>query len=45
MEKENIKTVTIEDFKNSQHILDYIEEAYAIVTRLEGIPYRNDVGS
>ena len=25
MEKENIKTVTIEDFKNSQHILDYID--------------------
>ena len=30
MEKENIKTVTIEDFKNSQHILDYIDDDFAI---------------
>ena len=29
MEKENIMTVDIEDFKKSQHILDYIDDAYA----------------
>ena len=34
MEKENIKTVTIEDFKNSQHILDYIDDDFAIVNSL-----------
>ena len=39
MEKENIKTVTIEDFKNSQHILDYIDDDFAIVNSLDGIPY------
>ena len=26
MEKENIITVDIEDFKDSQHVLDYIDE-------------------
>ena len=39
MEKENIKTVTIEDFKNSQHILDYIDDDFAIVNSLDGIPH------
>ena len=39
MEKENIKTVTIEDFKNSQHILDYLDDDFAIVNSLDGIPY------
>ena len=37
MEKENIKTVTIEDFKNSQHILDYIDDDFAIVNSLDGM--------
>ena len=31
MEKENIMTVDIEDFKKSQHILDYIDDDFAIV--------------
>lgn len=26
MEKENIITVDIEDFKDSQHVLDYIDD-------------------
>lgn len=43
MEKENIKTVTIEDFKNSQQILDYIDDDFAIVNSLDGIPYSNEV--
>lgn len=43
MEKENIKTVTIEDFKNSQHILDYIDDDFAIVNSLDEIPYNNEV--
>ena len=42
MEKENIKTVNIEDFKDSQHTLDYIDNDFAIVNSLEGIPYSND---
>ena len=42
MEKENIMTVDIEDFKKSQHILDYIDDDFAIVNSLEGTPYSND---
>ncbi len=34
MEKENIMTVDIEDFKKSQHILDYIDDDFAIVNSL-----------
>ena len=30
MEKENIITVDIEDFKDSQHVLDYIDDDFAI---------------
>ena len=40
--KENIMTVDIEDFKKSQHILDYIDDDFAIVNSLDGIPYSND---
>lgn len=43
MEKENIKTVTIEDFKNSQHILDYLDDDFAIVNSLDRIPYSNEI--
>ncbi|CDA83509.1 transcriptional regulator AraC family [Bacteroides sp. CAG:754] len=42
MEKENIKTVDIKDFKNSQHVLDYIDDDFAIVNSLEGIPYSDE---
>lgn len=42
MEKENIKTVDIKDFKDSQHLLDYIDDDFAIVNSLEGIPYSNE---
>lgn len=41
MEKENIITVDIEDFKDSQHVLDYIDDDFAIVNSLEGTPYSN----
>ncbi len=34
MEKENIVTVDIEDFKNSQHVLDYIDDDFAIINSL-----------
>ena len=43
MEKENIITVDIEDFKDSQHVLDYIDDDFAIVNSLDGIPYSNEV--
>ena len=43
MEKENIKSIDIKDFKNSQHILDYIDDDFAIINSLEGIPYSNDI--
>ena len=46
MEKENIMTVDIEDFKKSQHILDYIDDDFAIVRGRDvpsqfagGVPY------
>ena len=42
MEKRTLLTVDIEDFKNSQHILDYIDDDFAIVNSLDGIPYSND---
>ncbi|MBD9091695.1 MAG: AraC family transcriptional regulator [Bacteroides oleiciplenus] len=42
MEKQNIKTVDIEDFKNSQHVLDYVDDDFAIVNSLDGIPYSED---
>ena len=32
----------IEDFKDSQHVLDYIDDDFAIVNSLEGTPYSND---
>lgn len=37
MEKENIITVDIEDFKDSQHVLDYIDDDFAIVNSLRGL--------
>ena len=43
MEKENIMTVDIEDFKKSQHILDYIDDDFAIVNSLDWIPYSNKI--
>lgn len=42
MEKENIKTINIKDFKASQHILDYVDDDFVIVNSLEGVPYSND---
>ena len=35
--KENIITVDIEDFKDSQHVLDYIDDDFAIVNSLRGL--------
>ena len=42
MEKENIVTVDIEDFKKSQHVLDYIDDDFAIINSLDGIPHSNE---
>ena len=43
MEKENIRPIDIKDFKDSQHTLDYIDNDFAIVNSLEGIPVNNDI--
>ena len=43
MEKENIRPIDIKDFKDSQHTLDYIDNDFAIVNSLEGIPDNNDI--
>lgn len=42
MEKRNIKTVEIADFKNSEHVLDYVDNDFVIINSLEGSPYNND---
>ena len=42
MENEEIKTVSIEDFKTNEHIIDYIDDDFAIVNSLEGAPTGND---
>ena len=42
MEKENIKTVDIKDFKTSQHMLGYLDDDFAIINSLDGTPYCND---
>ena len=36
MENEEIKTVSIEDFKTNEHIIDYMNDDFAIVNSLEG---------
>lgn len=42
MEKKNIKAIDIKDFKNSKHILDYVDNDFAIINSLDGIPYSDD---
>lgn len=42
MEKKNIKAIDIKDFKNSQHVLDYVDNDFAIINSLDGIPYSDD---
>lgn len=42
MEKGNIKTVEIADFKNSEHAIDYVDNDFVIINSLEGGPYSND---
>ena len=42
MEKENIKTVGIADFKNNEHVLDYVDNDFVIINSLEGGPYNSD---
>lgn len=42
MEEGNIKTVEIADFKNSEHVLDYIDNDFVIINSLEGSPYNSD---
>lgn len=42
MEKENIQTVSIEDFKANQHVLDYLDDDFVIVNSLDGGPHGNE---
>mgnify|MGYP000063709753 CR=1 FL=1 len=42
MEKGNIKIVEIADFKNSEHVLDYVDNDFVIINSLEGSPYNED---
>ena len=42
MEKGNIKIVEITDFKNSEHVLDYVDNDFVIINSLEGSPYNED---
>ena len=41
MEKENIKTISIEDFKDSSHVIHYVDDDFAIIDSLEGISDSN----
>lgn len=42
MEKGNIKIVEIADFKNSEHVLDYVDNDFVIINSLEVSPYNED---
>lgn len=42
MEKNEIKTVNIEDFKAYKNIIDYVDDDFAIVSSLDGSPAGND---
>lgn len=42
MEKENIKTVGIADFKSNEHIIDYADNDFVIIYSLEGALDNND---
>ncbi len=42
MEKENIKTVGIADFKSNEHIIDYADNDFVIINSLESAPDNND---
>ena len=41
MEKGNIKIVEIADFKNSEHVLDYVDNDFVIINSLEGRQLQN----
>lgn len=42
MEKENIRTVDIKDFKDNDHLLDYMDDDFAVVNSMEGAPYSSE---
>ncbi|MCD8183172.1 MAG: helix-turn-helix domain-containing protein [Bacteroides sp.] len=42
MEKENIRTISIEDFKTSPISLDYVDDDFVIVNSLDGLFHSND---
>lgn len=42
MEEENIKIVRIEDFKANKHIIDYMDDDFAVINSLEEAPTGND---
>lgn len=42
MEKENIKSIGIAHFKESQFVLDYVDNDFVVVSGLEGNPYSDD---
>ena len=42
MEKENIRTVELADFKNNEHIIDYADNDFVIINSLEEAPDNND---
>lgn len=41
MEEEHIKTVRIEDFKANKHIIDYMDDDFAVINSLEEAPTGN----
>lgn len=41
MEKGDIRTVNITDFKDNDHLLDYVDDDFAIINSMEDAPYSN----
>lgn len=39
MKNENVKNILIEDFKNSEHLLDYKDNDFVVITNLNGVTY------
>lgn len=42
MEKGDIRTVNITDFKDNDHLLDYVDDDFAVVNSMEDAPYSNE---
>lgn len=42
MEKRTINTLSIKDFKEYEHLVDYVDDDFVVVHSLEDVPFSND---